>query len=54
MVIRPANQGSSIGVSIIHEKDVEAVTKAIDKAFSFSNGKLLIGKRKMKKKKSLS
>lgn len=35
LVIRPANQGSSIGVSIIHEKDVEAITKAIDKAFFF-------------------
>ena len=35
LVIRPANQGSSIGVSIIHEKDVTAITKAIDKAFFF-------------------
>ena len=33
LVIRPSNQGSSIGVSIIHEKDVAAINKAIDKAF---------------------
>ena len=35
LVIRPANQGSSIGVSIIHEKDFALITKAIDKAFFF-------------------
>ncbi len=32
-VIRPANQGSSIGVSIIHESDKHLLSKSIDKAF---------------------
>jgi D-alanine-D-alanine ligase len=33
VVIRPANQGSSIGVAIIYEPDDDAVTAAIDAAF---------------------
>ena len=35
MVVRPANQGSSIGVSIIHKK--EDIEKAIDAAFFVEN-----------------
>lgn len=33
LVIRPANQGSSIGISIIHQEDEEQLAAAIDKAF---------------------
>ncbi|GDX52574.1 hypothetical protein LBMAG27_16210 [Bacteroidota bacterium] len=51
LVIRPANQGSSIGVSIIHEKDVEAVTKAIDKAFFFFEWKAADWKKKNEEEK---
>src|SRR4030095_15601004 len=32
-VVRPANQGSSIGVSIIHKKDVADFSVAVDSAF---------------------
>lgn len=33
MVVRPANQGSSIGVSIIHQDDPPALVEAINNAF---------------------
>ncbi len=33
MVIRPANQGSSIGVTIVDEKDKEVFNQAVDKGF---------------------
>ncbi len=51
LVIRPANQGSSIGVSIIHEKDITAITKAIDKAFFFFEWKAAEWKNKNEEEK---
>ncbi len=37
LVIRPSNQGSSIGVSIIYENNYEAFVEAINKAFFIKN-----------------
>ncbi len=33
MVIKPANQGSSIGISILHEENIAKFTDALEKAF---------------------
>ena len=33
MVVRPANQGSSIGVSVLHKKNLTAFQEAVDRAF---------------------
>ncbi|MCB0659115.1 MAG: D-alanine--D-alanine ligase [Saprospiraceae bacterium] len=33
LVVRPANQGSSIGVSIVYEHDQQAFVEAVDRAF---------------------
>ena len=32
-VIKPPRQGSSLGISVIYQKDIDSFTKAVDKAF---------------------
>ncbi|HAP00417.1 MAG TPA: D-alanine--D-alanine ligase [Bacteroidetes bacterium] len=51
LVVRPANQGSSIGVSIIHENDSEKIKSAIERAFFFHEWKADEWKKKTKEEK---
>ena len=51
LVIRPANQGSSIGVSIIHENDSQKINEAINRAFFFYEWKLEEWKSKTEEEK---